>query len=69
MINSRNALTTEGMETKLILQIHDELLFEGPTGEMEDATKLVEREMSGALELDPKLTVEVGVGTDWLSAK
>lgn len=69
MINSRNALSREGMETKLILQIHDELLFEGPTDEMEAATELVEREMSGALELNPRLTVGVGVGRDWLSAK
>jgi DNA polymerase-1 len=69
MINSRNSLTEKGMETKLILQIHDELLFEGPTDEMEAAEKLVEREMSGALELNPRLTVEVGVGSDWLSAK
>ena len=69
MINSRDALADEGMETKLILQIHDELLFEGPTAEMETAEQLVEREMSGALEINPRLTVGVGVGRDWLSAK
>jgi DNA polymerase-1 len=69
MINSRNALAAGGMETKLILQIHDELLFEGPTAEIEEAARLVEKEMTGALDLDPTLTVEVGVGTDWLSAK
>jgi DNA polymerase-1 len=57
------------MKTRLILQIHDELLFEGPTDEMDAATELVEREMCGAFELDPPLAAEVGVGKDWLAAK
>ena len=52
-----------------MLQIHDELLFEGPTAEMEAAGELVEREMCAAFELDPPLAVDVGVGRDWLAAK
>ena len=52
-----------------ILQIHDELLFEGPPEEMEQATEIVTREMVGAAELDPPLTVNAGVGDNWLSAK
>ncbi len=55
--------------TRLVLQIHDELLFEGPAAEMDAAAELVERAMTEAFELDPPLAVEIGVGKDWLSAK
>ena len=57
------------MQTRLVLQIHDELLFEGPEAEMEAATKLVRREMCAAFELDPPLAVDIGIGDDWLAAK
>ncbi|MGH2950497.1 MAG: DNA polymerase, partial [Solirubrobacterales bacterium] len=69
MVRCQNALMEAKMETRLVLQIHDELLFEGPAAEMDDATVLVKREMCGAFELDPPLAVDVGVGKDWLSAK
>ncbi len=69
MVRCQVALRDAGTETKLVLQIHDELLFEGPPGEMEDATKLVRREMCAAYPLDPALEVDVGVGKDWLDAK
>ena len=58
-----------GAGDQTILQIHDELLFEGPPEEMERATEIVTREMVGAAELDPPLTVDAGVGDNWLSAK
>ena len=69
MVNCHNALAEAGLKTKVILQIHDELLFEGPPEEMEQATEIVTREMVGAAEMDPPLTVDVGVGDNWLSAK
>jgi DNA polymerase-1 len=69
MVRCQNALADSGAQTRLVLQIHDELLFEGPPGEMDDATELVRREMCGAYELDPALEVDVGVGKDWLDAK
>ncbi|MGH2952807.1 MAG: DNA polymerase I [Solirubrobacterales bacterium] len=69
MVRCQNALMDAGMETRLVLQIHDELLFEGPAGEIDDATELVRREMCGAFELDPPLAVDIGVGKDWLAAK
>jgi DNA polymerase-1 len=56
------------METELVLQIHDELLFEGPEAEMEQAAELARKEMVGAFDLDPPLAVDVGVGEDWLAA-
>jgi DNA polymerase I len=69
MLHCHAALADAGMATRLVLQIHDELLFEGPEGEMDDAAKLVEREMCAAFELDPPLAVDVGIGADWLAAK
>ena len=69
MVNAHRALAASELSTRLVLQIHDELLFEGPTAEMEAAGQLVEREMCAAFELDPPLAVDVGVGRDWLAAK
>ena len=69
MVRCQNALRESGAETRLVLQIHDELLFEGPPEEMERATELVEREMCAAYQLDPPLEVDIGVGKDWLDAK
>jgi DNA polymerase-1 len=69
MLHCQAALADAGMETRLALQIHDELLFEGPEAEMDEAAKLVERRMCGAFELDPPLAVDIGIGADWLAAK
>jgi DNA polymerase-1 len=69
MIRAYRALAEAGMKTRLVLQIHDELLFEGPPGEMDDATELVRREMCAAFQLDPPLEVDIGIGQDWLDAK
>lgn len=69
MVRCHRALgETEG-KTRLVLQIHDELLFEGPPEEMEAAAELVRREMCAAYPLDPPLEVDVGIGPDWLDAK
>jgi DNA polymerase I len=69
MVRCQRALREAGGETRLVLQIHDELLFEGPPGEMEAASELVQREMIAAYPLDPALEVDVGIGSDWLDAK
>jgi DNA polymerase-1 len=69
MVRCHAALAEAGMESRLVLQIHDELLFEGPAAEMGSATELVRHEMCAAFELDPPLAVDVGVGRDWLAAK
>jgi len=69
MVRCQRALAETGGKTRLVLQIHDELLFEGPPGEMEAAVELVRREMCAAYPLDPPLEVDAGVGSDWLNAK
>jgi DNA polymerase-1 len=69
MVRCQAALAESGSQTRIVLQIHDELLFEGPPGEMDAAAKLVRREMCAAYQLDPPLEVDIGVGRDWLDAK
>jgi DNA polymerase-1 len=69
MIRSHHALAGRGMATRLVLQIHDELLFEGPTAEMEEASDVVRTEMCEAWPLEPPLAVDIGVGKDWLATK
>ncbi len=69
MVRCTRALADAGLGAELVLQIHDELLFEGPEGEMPAAEEIARREMNEAFELDPPLAVEVGIGPDWLAAK
>jgi DNA polymerase-1 len=69
MVSSRRALTDAGLTTRLVLQIHDELLFEAPEEEVEAATEIVVREMARAYAMDPPLAVDAGIGDNWLAAK
>jgi DNA polymerase-1 len=69
MVRAHRALADEGLQTRLILQIHDELLAEGPTEEAERAAEVISREMIAAADLDPPLKVDAGSGPNWLEAK
>ncbi len=69
MVRTDAALAQAGLRSRLVLQIHDELLFEGPAEEAEQVRDLAVREMAAAYALDPPLAVEAGIGSDWLSAK
>jgi DNA polymerase I len=69
MVRARQALLDAGLRTRLVLQIHDELLFEAPEDEVSRATEIVVREMADAYPLDPPLGVDAGVGDNWLAAK
>jgi DNA polymerase I len=69
MVRTHNALAEAGLRTRLLLTIHDELLFEGPPSEQQDARALIEREMCGVWDRDPPLAVDAGVGRTWLEAK
>ena len=69
MVRCHRALAEECLDTRLILTIHDELLFEGPPAEAARASELIEREMVGVWDRDPPLAVDVGVGQNWLEAK
>jgi DNA polymerase-1 len=69
MVRSEQAVKAAGLASRLVLQIHDELLFEGPAEEAEQVREIAVREMTNAYPLDPPLAVEAGIGPDWLSAK
>lgn len=69
MIRVANALKAEKLQTRMIMQVHDELLFEGPESEVDAAKALIKREMEAAATLDVPLVVELGVGDDWMNAK
>ncbi len=69
MVRCHEALAQSGLQTRLLLTIHDELLFEGPPGESREACSLIETEMCGVWEHEPPLAVEAGVGQNWLEAK
>ena len=69
MIRVWEALIREGMQSRLILQIHDELLIENVPGEEKKVRKLLEDEMSGAASLEVTLETDVHSGDDWYMAK
>jgi DNA polymerase-1 len=65
MIRLRARLTQERLETRLILQVHDELLLEGPSGERERVVDALRSSMEGAIALAVPLKVDVGWGANW----
>ncbi|MFN8109938.1 MAG: DNA polymerase I [Thermoleophilia bacterium] len=69
MVRVHRALAESGLRTRLILQIHDELLFEVPEDEVDRAVALARQAMVGAYELTPPLAVDTGIGATWLEAK
>ena len=69
MIRIHEELPKAGLKSHMILQVHDELVFELPASEEEALTALVKREMEGAAQLSVPLLVDTGVGDNWLDAK
>jgi DNA polymerase-1 len=65
MLRVEDALTTAGMRTRLLLQVHDELVLEVAPGERDSAQELVCQEMAAAYTLDVPLDVSVGLGRSW----
>ena len=69
MINVHNSLKREGLKTKLILQVHDELVLDAPKDEAERASRILKTEMENAVQLKVPLTVDVHTGENWYDAK
>ncbi len=69
MVRIHRALRERGLSSRMLLQVHDELVFEVPAGEVEAMRDLVRREMETVVELRVPLVVDVGVGPNWLEAK
>ncbi|MDF1701258.1 MAG: DNA polymerase, partial [Planctomycetota bacterium] len=68
MIRIDELLRTEGYDARMLLQIHDELLFEAPEAEMERLTAMVVAAMQEAMPLDVPIVVDTGVGANWSEA-
>ena len=68
MINIHNELKKGNFKTKMLLQVHDELVFDAHKDEIEVVSKLIRTQMENAFKLDVPLEVEVGVGDNWLEA-
>ena len=69
MIGVHRRLRDEGRRSRLVLQIHDELLFEVADRELSAVKTIVREEMCGAYPLDPALDIDIGTGSSWLDAK
>jgi DNA polymerase-1 len=69
MIRIHDRLRDERLSARMLLQVHDELVFEVPGPEMETVIALVREEMEGAAELSVPLVVDVGTGQNWLETK
>ena len=65
MIAIDRKLTERGLKTRMVLQVHDELLFEVPTDETAEVEALVRTEMEGAVKLDVPLVADVAFGANW----
>ncbi|WP_343687962.1 DNA polymerase I [Chryseobacterium gleum] len=68
MIKIDRELEEQQLKTKMLLQVHDELVFEAPADEIESASQLIRTEMENALKTQVPLLVEIGVGDNWLEA-
>ena len=68
MIDVHGRLGRSGLRTRLLLQVHDELVLDVPEGELGDAQKLLVEAMEGAAKLVVPLAVSLGHGRSWLDA-
>ena len=68
MINIFEKLEAGNYATKMLLQVHDELVFDVPNNELEEMQTLIKTEMENAFIMKVPLDVEVGLGQDWLEA-
>ena len=69
MLNTQRRILEEKLNTKMILQVHDELVFDVPLNELEKIIQLVQEEMTQALILEVPLKVEIHYGENWFEAK
>ena len=69
MLGVARRLEAEGMRTKMVLQVHDELVLDAPLEEAERAAAILKEEMEHAVSLDVPLTVDISSGASWYDAK
>ena len=68
MINIHKKLTSENWKSKMLLQVHDELVFDVHNDELEKIQPIIKHEMENAFKMDVPLDVEIGMGINWLEA-
>ena len=68
MINVYKALVDQNLKARMLLQVHDELIFEAPETEIDACSEMITREMEQAMPLNVPLKVELGVADNWLEA-
>ena len=68
MIKIHSRLRDEGMRTRMLMQVHDELVFEVAESEEQGARRLIVEGMTNAMPLSVPIEVEVGIGKNWLEA-
>jgi len=69
MVRTHHAIRERGLASRMLLQVHDELLFEVPVAEVEQMRDLVRSQMETVVPLDVALVVDIGVGPNWRDAK
>ena len=69
MINLDKKLSDQNLQTKMLLQVHDELIFEVPEDELELMKRILKEEMEGVVKLDVPLKVDMGIGVNWFDIK
>ena len=69
MINVYNRLRKENLESKIVLQVHDEMMIEAPMNEAEEVKKIIKFEMENAVKLDVPLIAEVSEAKNWYECK
>ena len=68
MINVQNEMEANGLKSRMLLQVHDELVFDGEKSEVEVMKELVKKNMEGAVKIAVPLDVEMSTGDNWLQA-
>ena len=69
MINLDKKLSDQNLKSKMLLQVHDELIFEVPEEELELMKRILKEEMEGVVKLDVPLKVDMGIGVNWFDIK
>ena len=68
MISVSRRLHLESMDTRMVLSVHDELVFDVPEAEIQKASSIIKEEMENVIVLEVPLVVEIGLGDNWLEA-
>ena len=68
MINIHDKIKKGNWNAKMLLQVHDELIFDVPKTEVDSLSAMVKEEMENAFKLEVSLVVDIGIGNNWLEA-